>query len=67
MERLTIMGQPIKETIEQFIKQTEGNRPRVNDTRRDVKIKAELTDEEVKAQAEATEKWATQYLKEEKK
>jgi len=46
-----------------FINETEGIRPPVNDPRRDAEIKKELTPEEVRLQAEATEKWATQYLK----
>ena len=67
------MGQPTRDTTERevvdkanrdkFIKETEGNRPPINDPRRDAEIKKELSPEEIKLQAEATEKWATQYLK----
>ena len=53
----------LKQSLETFIKETEGNRPAVNDPRRDTEIKTELTPEQIKLQEEATEKWATQYLK----
>lgn len=40
----------------------EGNRPVVNDPRKDKPLKDVLTEEEVKKQAEETEKWANRFL-----
>ena len=48
---------------EDFIKQTEGNRPKVNDPRAISEVKSELTEEELAKQNEATDKWINQYLK----
>ena len=41
----------------------EGDRPPINDPRRDAKIKSELTQEELAKQQEALELVAKQYLK----
>ena len=47
----------------EFIKKTEGNRPKVDDPRRDVKIKIDLTDEELAKQTEATKEWEKEIKK----
>jgi hypothetical protein len=49
-----------------YMTEVEGNRPAVNDPRKDKPVLDALTEAQVKKQAEDTEKWATQFLEEEK-
>ena len=44
-------------SADDFIKQTEGNRPKVNDPRANKETKGELSKAELKAQEKATREW----------